>query len=260
LGDLLGRTLYDELLLPEGLNGQTTPQNTAQDTTVLSNQEQERQRQQQGFNDCARSAIRTLRRAEYKAIGKIAVGTFFTALTAGVGAEAGAANAAAVAGARSVWARIVGYSARYRLGQALAVGSSVIGIFTGATAYNGFIDSSRNHAQLDQALAGCRSQFPQANHSTLGVFVTTYWEVERMKERKNENSLGHFFKFLMTDDLRFRRAVFRLPLSTAIGSFALNWLILGKGLKESLGISAFIFLLLCFTGLVYEAAKRRNLR
>ncbi|HEX8137836.1 MAG TPA: RHS repeat-associated core domain-containing protein [Pyrinomonadaceae bacterium] len=46
LGDLLGRTLYDELLLPEGLNGQTTPQqqNAEQDAIVSPHQQQDRQR------------------------------------------------------------------------------------------------------------------------------------------------------------------------------------------------------------------------
>jgi uncharacterized membrane protein len=81
-----------------------------------------------------------------------------------------------------------------------------------------------------------------------------------MKEHKKENNLAQFFKFLTTDDLRFRKAVLYSPFITAIFSFFLNWLVFDKSLSESLFASAFIFLLICFIGLVYEATKRRNLR
>lgn len=81
-----------------------------------------------------------------------------------------------------------------------------------------------------------------------------------MKERKNENHLAQFFKFLTTDDLRFRKAVLYSPFVTAICSFVLNWLVFDKSFSESLFASAFIFLLICFIGLVSEATRRRNLR
>jgi uncharacterized membrane protein YfcA len=64
----------------------------------------------------------------------------------------------------------------------------------------------------------------------------------------------------MLNDLRFRKAVFYLPLAAACGSFVLNWLFLAHSLSESFFTSAFVFLLICFIGLVYEAVKRRNLR
>jgi hypothetical protein len=141
---------------------------------VSPHQQQDRQRQQQGFNNCAKSAIRTFRRAEYRAIGKIAAGTFFTALTAGFGLEASAANSAAQAGIRSAGGRIIGYSAQFRFGQGLAYGAPVIGAFTGTLAVNGFIDSGHNNDVLNQALATCNSLYPQADDSTIGIFVTTY--------------------------------------------------------------------------------------
>jgi hypothetical protein len=81
-----------------------------------------------------------------------------------------------------------------------------------------------------------------------------------MKEYKSESNLAQFFKFLTTDDRRFRKAVFYSPFVTATCSFILNWLVLDKNFSESLFASAFIFLLVCFIGLVYEVIKRKNLR
>jgi hypothetical protein len=130
--------------------------------------------EQQGFNDCAKSAIRTFRRAEYRAIGKIAAGTAGTTLAALAGGEALAANTAAKGFSLPVGTRIVAYTARFKIGQIIGAGSSVVGVFTGAMALSGFSDSFRNNAQVDKALADCNAQFPQANHSTLGIFATTY--------------------------------------------------------------------------------------
>jgi hypothetical protein len=73
-----------------------------------------------------------------------------------------------------VGTRIVAYTARFKIGQIIGAGSSVVGVFTGAMALSGFSDSFRNNAQVDKALADCNAQFPQANHSTLGIFATTY--------------------------------------------------------------------------------------
>jgi hypothetical protein len=82
-----------------------------------------------------------------------------------------------------------------------------------------------------------------------------------MKERNNANSLAQFFKFLTTDDSRFRQVVFYRPLVTAIGAGIVSWFVFQKGgIGESLLASAGTFLFLCFFGLVYEATKRRNLR
>jgi len=80
-----------------------------------------------------------------------------------------------------------------------------------------------------------------------------------MKEHNNENNLSQFLKFLTIDEPRFRKAVLYLPLVAAICGFVLNWLVLDKTFSESLFVSAFIFLLICFIGLIYEAIKRRNL-
>jgi hypothetical protein len=81
-----------------------------------------------------------------------------------------------------------------------------------------------------------------------------------MKDIKNENGLIRFLKFFMTDSPRFRIAVFHFPLITGVGSFILNWLILDKGFSYSLTGEAFVFLLVCFIGIVGEIFRRRNLR
>jgi hypothetical protein len=64
----------------------------------------------------------------------------------------------------------------------------------------------------------------------------------------------------MKDGERFRYVVLYLPLGTFVGSFILHWLVLKKSLSESLIAAAFVFLLVCFIGLVSEAVKRWNLR
>jgi hypothetical protein len=81
-----------------------------------------------------------------------------------------------------------------------------------------------------------------------------------MKGDKNASSLAQFFKFLTTDDLRFRKAVLWSPFVTAVCAFILNWLVLDKSFSESSFASAFVFLIICFIGLVYEVTRRRNLR
>lgn len=75
-----------------------------------------------------------------------------------------------------------------------------------------------------------------------------------------ESKVIRFVEFLMTDDLFFRLAIFYLPLIIAIGTFFLQWLVRGKSVTESIFSSAFIFLIVCFIGVVGEAVKRGNLR
>jgi hypothetical protein len=72
-----------------------------------------------------------------------------------------------------------------------------------------------------------------------------------------ENTLARFLRFLTTDDLYFRKAVFRSPLVAAICTFILNWLIFSRSSAESLLYSAFVFLLACFVGLIWEMFSRR---
>jgi hypothetical protein len=170
--DFIGYVNAGPGFIPEG--GEKEPKGLRRRKPRKTAEDEERQRQQSGFNNCAKGKIRDFRRAEYGSIAKIAIGTFFTALSAGVGTAAGAANAAAQTGARSAGARIVGYTARYKFGELLAKGAPVVGAFTGTLAINGGIESWNNHEQLAKALASCKSQFPQADHSTLGIFLTTY--------------------------------------------------------------------------------------
>lgn len=70
------------------------------------------------------------------------------------------------------------------------------------------------------------------------------------------NKLTKFYEFLLTDDRDFRQGVFHIPLTVAIGMFLLQWLVRDRSIKESLFASAFIFLLVCFIGLVSRAFER----
>lgn len=66
------------------------------------------------------------------------------------------------------------------------------------------------------------------------------------------------FGFLNANDKVFRFAVLYLPLGTATLSLAVNLLIRGKGVKESLYEAAFMLLLFFFIGLVEEAFRYRR--
>jgi hypothetical protein len=57
----------------------------------------------------------------------------------------------------------------------------------------------------------------------------------------------------MSDSLRFRKAIFSLPFSTALVAFLLRRIIFAKRFSEALFAAASIFPLVSFTGLVYEA-------
>jgi len=79
-----------------------------------------------------------------------------------------------------------------------------------------------------------------------------------MKEYKDKKTSAQFFKSSATDGTRLRNAVLYSPFVTAIGSFILNWLVLNKNLSASLIAAAFVFLLVCFIGLGYEAVRHWN--
>ena len=74
-----------------------------------------------------------------------------------------------------------------------------------------------------------------------------------------ENKFSQFLAFLTNNDRLFRKAVFFSPLITSILGFILS-ILRGKGLSESLFTAAFLFLLTCFIGIVYQIMSRRNLR
>lgn len=141
--------------------GQTTQQNQ-------NAQQNQAAQQRKEFEDCARAAIQTFRHAERRAIGKIAAGTFLTALAGGAAIEASTANT--IVGSAG-W-RVVSYSARYRVGQLIGYGAPVAGAFTGALAYNGFQNSFANNAQVDKAIADCAAKTPLADHGTWGLFFS----------------------------------------------------------------------------------------
>jgi RHS repeat-associated protein len=64
LGDLLGRTLYDELSPTEGLNGQTTPQNTSQQTNTVQQNPSPLKQALQEVNTCLREARQAYKQAQ----------------------------------------------------------------------------------------------------------------------------------------------------------------------------------------------------
>jgi len=110
------------------------------------------QLQQKEFNDCARSAIRTFRRSEYPAIGKIVGGT--VAFTASAIASSGALNAVGkiTSSALKVATRITRYNRPVQQLQLIAAVSTVAQIFSGDTVINGFKDSDRNNQVLNASL------------------------------------------------------------------------------------------------------------
>ena len=81
-----------------------------------------------------------------------------------------------------------------------------------------------------------------------------------MKGHKLTDGLSEVIKFLMTNEPRFRYAVFYLPLASAIGAFILHWLVFDRTLSQSLYASIFMFFLYQLFGLGYEAKKRGKLR
>lgn len=68
-----------------------------------------------------------------------------------------------------------------------------------------------------------------------------------------ENKISQFLSSLMT--YRFRHMVFISPLLAGTIGFLFP-LLRGKGFSESLWNAAFLFLLICFIGIVYEVMMR----
>jgi hypothetical protein len=146
-----------------------------QDLIRSPHREQERKRQQQAFDDCVTAAVRKFRRADLSAIAKIAAGTVGTTLAARGALSAGRANASGVNGVARAGARVTRYGTRYRVGQAIEVGGAVAAVFTGQAILDGFNQSSRNFAALDKDINLCKGLSPQADHSTMGIRLTTWF-------------------------------------------------------------------------------------
>jgi hypothetical protein len=81
-----------------------------------------------------------------------------------------------------------------------------------------------------------------------------------MGEVTMETKFAQFFKTIVTSDRVFLKAVFYLPLATAICTFVFNWVALGKSISSSFSVMAFVFMLWCFIGVVYVAISRKNIR
>lgn len=125
--------------------------------------------QQAEFDECARTAFREFRRAEYSAIAKIAGGGAGTTVAArtgmvGVGYLAEWSSLLSRAGAR-----IVRYTFRGRIPQLAAYGGTFGTIFTGEMVLNGFREANANARKKDAAIEDCKSKFPNANQSALHI-------------------------------------------------------------------------------------------
>jgi hypothetical protein len=69
-----------------------------------------------------------------------------------------------------------------------------------------------------------------------------------------------FLDFLNLRDRLFRLAVLYLPTGTAGFSLLFNLLIRGKGAREALYEAAFVFLIVCFIGMMDQAFRHARMR
>lgn len=117
--------------------------------------------QQAEFDDCVRTAIRTWRRAEYYAVGKISGGTVIGTLATIAGFNA----SIRIGSILTSGVRITRVNLGGRAVQGVMYGSALIGYFTGDAVVSGFKDSANNAAVRDAAIADCKSKFPNSNQS-----------------------------------------------------------------------------------------------
>jgi hypothetical protein len=118
-----------------------------------------------------RAAIRTFRKAERSAIAKIAAGTVaFTVATL-----TGARALTAIGGIASARVRVTAYKAGYRHLQLGVAGAVAADLISGATAEEGFSQSTRNHEQLNTEVEKCKARFSQAFHDTMRIMISTPW-------------------------------------------------------------------------------------
>lgn len=79
-------------------------------------------------------------------------------------------------------------------------------------------------------------------------------ELRRMKGAR----MARLFKHIMTNNRAFLKAVVYSPSAAAACAFVLYWLVLGKDIASSLKVTAFVFILLLFIGVVYLVMERRK--
>lgn len=131
--------------------------------TVSPHQQQARQRQQKGFDDCAKQAYRAYRKTYLKTSGKAIVGGAGVGLGLGIGGIG--YNLARHSLADTALPMLT------RLGTA-AFDFSHIGmigavpyLFGGQMALDSIAEANQNSNRTEAALSDCRKRYPNANHS-----------------------------------------------------------------------------------------------
>lgn len=71
-----------------------------------------------------------------------------------------------------------------------------------------------------------------------------------------KTKLTRLFKHGAVNDRVFVWAVVYSPSAAAACAFVFHWLVLGKDIASSLKVTAFVFILLLFIGVVYLVMKR----